>query len=379
MSSDNSLELWKLNLENLVGQHPLQIISWEATRRCNLSCLHCGSPSEDSELGEELTTDEVIEAFHQIAEDFDMSEFRHINITGGEPTVRKDLIDVLKEISRYPFYRNIDIQSNGIRLGMNPSLYEDLQKNGVTGIGISIDGLRQSHDNFRNRSGGYELAFRAAKEAVERGFEVTVSTVAHALNVNEIPALYKEVKTEIRPRIFRIMTLDPLGRAKTNSDYLLSPDQTKGVIEFLMSEYITNCENYANPKETMVELGCGGWLGQELEGMIRPYIFHCIAGINNLGILFDGKIAACSNIPREEGSIEGDLRKERIIDIWENRYQKHRNFDWKKQDECKTCSEWDYCHGGPMHKRLKDGKMTDCLFQTVANGKDYRACMRDIK
>ena len=105
--------------------------------------------------------------------------------------------------------------------------------------------------------------------------------------------------------------------------------------------------------------------------MVRPFIFHCVAGINNLGILYDGKLAACSNIPRAIG-FEGDLKKDKIKDVWNNKYQKYRNFEWKKQGDCQSCGEWNYCHGGPMHKRKSNGKMTDCIYQTIANGKYYR-------
>ena len=62
---------------------------------------------------------------------------------------------------------------------------------------MSIDGLQDTHDRFRGRTGGYELAFRAAKSAVEAGLTVTVSTVANATNVQEIPSLYESVKAEI--------------------------------------------------------------------------------------------------------------------------------------------------------------------------------------
>ncbi len=368
--SDNFLEKWKQNIADLVEKHPLQIISWEATRKCNLNCKHCGSPRESVPLGDELSTDEVVSSFYQIAEDFDMSKFRHINITGGEPFVRKDLLTILSEISKNSDYRNIDIQTNGLVLADNPELFKKIIDYGVTGVGISIDGLQNSHDIFRGKTGSYDKSFSAAKKAVESGLTVTVSIVANSKNINEIPLLYEEVKKEIKPRIFRVMTIDPLGRANSNKDYLLSPNQTKEVMLFLSKEYVNNCENYHDSKTTMVELGCGGWLG-ELEGLVRPFLFHCVAGINNMGILYDGKLAACSNIPRELG-FEGDVRKDRIKDAWENQYQKYRNFEWKKTGECKECGEWDYCHGGPMHKRCADGSMTDCIHQTIANNVDFR-------
>ncbi|MAG45537.1 MAG: hypothetical protein CMH63_02065 [Nanoarchaeota archaeon] len=311
MKSCNALDIWQSKIERMVEEYPLQIISWESTRRCNLSCKHCGSPSEDVPLEEELTTDEVIGAFGQIEEDFDMSQFRHINITGGEPFVRKDLLYILEQVSQSPHYRNIDIQTNGVALGKNPDLVEALKQFGVTGIGVSIDGNQEAHDSFRGRDGSYDLAVKAAKSAVDSGLVVTVSTVAHAKNLDQIPELYEVMKREVKPRVFRVMTIDPLGRADINKEYLLSSDQNREVIDFLQKEYVENCHKYADQAETMVELGCGGWLGKEVEGTVRPFVFHCVAGINNLGILHDGKLAACSNIPREFG-FEGPLEEVKI-------------------------------------------------------------------
>jgi len=365
-STESLFEDWRQRVEALIREHPLQIITWEATRRCNLRCIHCGSPSEEVDLSEELTADEVVGAFEQIANDFDIRQFRHVNITGGEPFVRDDLLDILRRISRMPVFRNIDIQTNGIILADYPGLLDELQKHGVTGLGISIDGLEETHDAFRRAPGGFAKAFRAAQLAAQKGYVVTVSVVAHAKNVGEIPALFALVKEQIGPRVFRIMTIDPLGRAEGLSDYLLSGAQLRQVIDFLREEYARSCATYADPAVTMVELGCGGWMGTELEGSIRPFIFHCIAGITNLGILFDGKLASCSNIPRD--LVEGDLRKECIRTIWEHRYQRYRNCEWKQTAECAGCGQWGFCHGGPMHERLPHGDRYLCLFSRLTKG-----------
>lgn len=359
-------EAWRQRIEALIQRHPLQIISWEATRRCNLNCLHCGSPSETVPADDELTANEVVSAFEQIERDFDMSEFRHINITGGEPFVRRDLLDILTRISRFPVYRNIDIQTNGWVLASKPDLLGALKQVGVTGLGVSIDGLKEKHDAFRRRDGSFDRAWRTARMGVEAGYVVTVSMVAHAKNVDEIPDLYARVKEEIRPRVFRIMTLDSIGRAEHDAAYLLSAPQFRQVIEFLKIEYQAHCAGYADPRSMMVELGCGGWMGTDLEGMFRPMIFHCIAGINNLGILCDGKLASCSNIPRD--FIEGDLRKERIRDVWDHRYHRYRSFNWKKTGPCIACDQWIYCHGGPMHKRRPDGSLLECLWHSLHIG-----------
>lgn len=353
-------ESWRVRIETLMREHPLQIISWEATRRCNLNCLHCGSPSEAVDLADELTTKEVIGAFDEIARDFDMSQFRHINITGGEPFVRNDILNILRAISRSPLYRNIDIQTNGVFIADNPNVLDELNQVGVTGLGISIDGLESTHDSLRGSAGTWSKAINAAHLAVEAGYAVTVSFVAHSKNVHELPSFYSFIKKEIRPRTFRVMTIDPQGRAEDNSEYLLSPEQIREVIDFLKAEYERSCSTYSDPSATMVELGCGGWLGTELEGRVRPFIFHCIAGLNNLGILYDGKLGSCSNISRE--FVEGDLRTDNIRNVWDTRYRSYRYPEWKRMGDCVSCDQWAFCHGGPMHRYTNASGPSNCIF-----------------
>ena len=241
-------ERWRERMEQLIREHPLQIITWEATRRCNLRCVHCGSPAEEVDLGAELTADEVVGAFEQIAADFDMSQFRHINITGGEPFVRSDLLDILRRISRNPHFRNTDIQTNGIILADHPELFDELDRYGVTGLGISIDGLEPTHDTFRRIPGGFAKAFDAARLSVEHGYVTTVSAVAHAKNVDEIPELFERVRGDIRPRVFRIMTIDPIGRMDFDSEYMLSPEQVRQVLDFLKTEYAASCRLRSFPR-----------------------------------------------------------------------------------------------------------------------------------
>lgn len=355
-------------MKTLMREHPLQIISWEATRRCNLRCLHCGSPTEEVNNGNELTTEETINAFEEIAREFDMSRFRHINITGGEPFVRGDLLDVLRSISRWPFYRNVDIQTNGVFISDNPEVLKELRGAGVTGLGVSIDGFQSTHDSLRGTRGTWSKAVNAARLAVQAGYVVTVSFVAHSKNIHELAAFHRYVTDEIHPRVFRVMFIDNQGRAQENTDLLLEPAKVREVIAFLKREYELSCSNYSDPSATMVELGCGGWLGTELEGRVRPFIFHCIAGLNNLGILYDGKLGSCSNISRD--FIQGDLRQENIKHVWETRYFPFRETGWRKTGHCEECAEWLFCHGGPFHQQHRRGRISGCLLTTAIFSSD---------
>ncbi len=365
MALEKIFDEWQANIEQLVEKHPLQVIHWESTRRCNLRCKHCESPTEGSVDDNELSTDEVINGFKKIRNQIEMSNFSRILVTGGEPFVRKDLVYIMKELNNMG-YERISIQSNGIYIADHPEVLSELRDAGVSGIGIAIDGLKETHDNFRRKSGTYEKAISALNHSIKSGFQTTVSLTAFSKNLNEIPKLYNTLSNS-KLNWFKITPIYPLGRAAINQDLLLSPNQTKTLINFLKTKHAEGFQNYANPDYTKIDMGCGGWTGIENEGRIRPYCFFCVAGMNTMTILYDGKITG-SNIARDfvEGTLDDDLGK-----IWEEKFQRYRNREWLKQDDCSDCGEWDYCKGGPMHLRLPNGKLLSCLYQTL-HGKDYR-------
>jgi len=362
---------WKANVEKTIKKHPLQVIHWESTRRCNLRCKHCESPTEGSNSEDELSKKEVLDGFKKIREQIDMSNFSRVLVSGGEPFVRKDLIPVMFELSEMG-YKNLSIQTNGTYIADNPEVLDKLRETNVTGIGVAVDGLEETHDDFRQKKGTWKKAIKALDYSVDAGFQTTVSVTAHFGNINEIPELYDRLSTR-GINWFKITPIYPLGKTVVNQDLLLSVDQTRSLVDFLKTKHSENFQNYSDPNCLKVDMGCGGWTGMENEGRIRPYCFFCVAGLNTMTILYDGKISG-SNIARDfvEGSLEDN-----VGEMWDKKFDRYRNRDWLKKDDCGECSQWDYCKGGPMHLRLPDGELLSCLYQTL-QGKDYRGKIKSI-
>lgn len=193
-----------------------------------------------------------------------------------------------------------------------------------------------------------------------------VSTVVTKLNIGELKQL-RNIIQELNPQRWRLIPLEPIGRAAINiPDAVLTSEDIECLVEFVIE---CRTQEVDNPNITQTELGCGQWYGKELEGLIRPYIWHCIAGINTLGIHYDGSIAACNNI--NPFFLEGNIRNDNIKDVWEKRYERFRKYDWKKNGECLDCPDWDLCHGGDMHRRRPDGTMIgSCFFRWLINKKN---------
>ncbi len=114
-----SLKQWIYWFKDAIAHPQLRFIIWMATRRCNLHCYYCVLPQEET-CQKELETDEVKRIFSQIATDFDASKIT-VGITGGEPTLRPDLVEIVKYLVSLGF-RKVAVDSNGVNYGKNLSL-----------------------------------------------------------------------------------------------------------------------------------------------------------------------------------------------------------------------------------------------------------------
>ena len=352
---------WAVRQDQWRERHPLEIIQWEVTRICNYNCVHCGSPKENYSRHDELTASEMLGTLEQIARDFGHPETIAIGMTGGEPLLRKDLLDVLRGARELGF-RSFGIQTNGAPLIANPELLDELIALGVGAIGTNIDGLRDTHDYFRGVPGSFDQMCQLVKRLnTFEKLKVTVSTVLSRHNITEMEAI-RDIVNELQPRYWRLIPMIPIGRGYLNKDALLTNEDYHHLFNFVKDQYYNN-------KNVQVSLGCGDWGGFEFEGQVRPYIWKCLAGVSVLGILYDGSIAGCSNI--ERSYIQGNVKTDRIKEVWDNRYQKFRDTSLRKNGDCVDCDQWDYCKGGPMHNRLPDGTMSHCVYRILSQGKDY--------
>ena len=103
------LTLFKNYREQEYKKHTLVDLFWECTLTCNAKCKHCGSSAEKRKYEGELTTEEIKNAFKQIANDMDATKI-FINVTGGEPLLQ-DVGELLTELSNHGHY--VVVETNG--------------------------------------------------------------------------------------------------------------------------------------------------------------------------------------------------------------------------------------------------------------------------
>lgn len=339
--------------------HKLIDLFWETTLMCNAKCKHCGSSAENKKYSDELTTKEIKEAFKQISEEMDASKIL-INVTGGEPLVRKDLCEVMKYATEELGFR-WGMTTNGILL--NENIIQKLKEANMEIISISIDGLEKTHDEFRGVEGSYKKIIENIQKLKEANFvkHIQVTTVFHKENINELEKLY-EIMLELGLDSWRIATIDPIGRAKENNQLLLNGDEIRRLLDFIK-------KNKKN-KKLEITFSCPGFLGLEYEGEVRDNYFFCGAGINIASILYNGDLFVCPNVPRKKELIQGNIKKENFKNIWDNKYKQFRNKNRTKCDICEKCEHWEFCLGGALHTwDFEDNVQNKCPYKMINESK----------
>lgn len=343
---------------------PLSQLFWECTQRCNFACIHCGSDCKVSSSVKDMPFEDFRKVLESISREMDTSSLT-VNITGGEPLVRKDLEACGKAI--YDMGIAWGIVTNGWLL--SEDRLRSLLKAGIHGMTISLDGIGEVHDWMRGKKGAYERAasaistvcrynLAAAQSRPFLGFSKLTPSYAIAFDVvtcvnkRSLEQLH-ELKDElIRLGVshWRLFTIFPVGRAAQHPELQMNRDEFHRLMTFIKE----------TRKEGLIdaEYACEGFLG-DYEGEVRNNFFSCQAGISIGSILADGSIAACASIRSDytQGNIySGDD----FMDVWKNRYHKYRDRSWMHADQCRKCGYFRWCQGGAMHLRDSEGKLIFC-------------------
>ena len=176
--------------------------------RCNLRCVYC-MPEEGLERiphEEILTYEEIL----RICETVSQLGIKKIKITGGEPLVRKDIVNLIRDIKNLDKIEQVTLTTNGILLY---DMLDDLYDAGIDAINISLDTLKE--DNFKQitRRDGLEKVLMAIDKAYNLGIRVKINCLAiRDFNINELADIANFAKDrEIDVRFIELM---PIGFGK---------------------------------------------------------------------------------------------------------------------------------------------------------------------
>ncbi|ODV83596.1 hypothetical protein CANARDRAFT_202708 [[Candida] arabinofermentans NRRL YB-2248] len=187
------------------------------TERCNLRCTYC-MPEEGIELSPTdklLTTDEII----RIASIFIKQGVRKIRLTGGEPTVRKDIIDLVKKLNGLKGLEEICITSNGLALHRKlPELFE----NGLTALNLSLDTLINGKFQLITRRNGLNAVLKSLNKALDLNLPKIKINIVVMKNINDDEILNFVELSRDKPIEIRFIEYMPFDGNKWSNEKLVS-------------------------------------------------------------------------------------------------------------------------------------------------------------
>jgi radical SAM protein with 4Fe4S-binding SPASM domain len=329
---------WKLHslrLDQLADEHRLRYLFLEVTRRCNYRCVYCGSDCTGAEQRPEMDTAAWVQVARQVADDFDASEVM-IAVTGGEPLFKPDILDLFRELRRLKF--PFGMVTNGAL--MDREMARKVVDTGIGSITISLDAPAEINDALRGPGAAAKVE-TAVSELLAAGFKgkLEIFTTVTRPVIPHLEAMRRRI-AEMRTPLWRLAVAMPIGRAKDRPDLVPGPAELRTLFDFIKA----GRQDELLPQP---ELGEEGYLGDDYEGVIRPYLCQCKAGINIAGILADGRIGACPELA--DDFVQGHLNRERLKTVWNERYQIFRDRSWTRRGICADCDAFSRCRGSGLH------------------------------
>ena len=165
---------------------PLKSIRISVTQRCNLNCFYCHLEGEVARQNIEMTPQEI-QRIAAVAASFSIRRFK---LTGGEPLMRRDILEIVHKIKAVQGVEEVSMTTNGILL---PEYAEQLQKAGLARVNISLDTLHP--EVFKKITGADALG------KVIDGIGAAVKADLHPIKVNMV--LLKGVNEDEVPEIIK--------------------------------------------------------------------------------------------------------------------------------------------------------------------------------
>jgi len=203
------------------------VVVWNVTRRCNLACRHCYSVSSMGvSCKDELSTTEG----RALIDDLATFGAPVLLLSGGEPFTRPDLLDLARHAS-----------SAGLRVSVstNGTLIDDgtaaaAKSAGIAYAGVSVDGLEDTHDQFRRQRGAFAAAIEGIRACQRAELKVGLRFTVTRSNMGDIPGVFEVMHAQRIPRIC-FYHLVGTGRAGDLLEQELSHDETRQVVDAIIS------------------------------------------------------------------------------------------------------------------------------------------------
>jgi cyclic pyranopterin phosphate synthase len=255
------------------------------TDRCNFRCVYC-MPSDGVEFmpREELLTYDELERVVRVFAGLGIEKVR---ITGGEPTVRKDIVELVRRLGKIPL-KSFAMTTNGYLLY---DLAGDLKRAGLQRVNISLDTLRRTRFQQMARFDGFDQTWKSIWRAVECGFDPVKINMVVMKGINDDEILdFVELARE-HPFHIRFIEYMPSSSGYGNAfadERMIKTDELKRIVSEKY-ELIPILEAVQTGPAKLHDIP--GFKGKI--GFIDPYADHFCSACNRVRLTSLGKLKWC--------------------------------------------------------------------------------------
>jgi len=201
------------------------VVVWNATRTCNLKCVHCYSRSENKRYDDELSTDDAA----RMLDDLAAFGVPVVLFSGGEPLMRPDLMTLLEKAVGLGM--RAVLSTNGTLI--DAGLAARLKRVALSYVGVSLDGLRDVNDAFRGVAGAFDRAMAGIRHCMAAGIKVGLRFTITKRNAAEIDGIFDLVRDEGIPRVC-FYHLVYAGRGTSLMDEDLDHAATRRLVDMII-------------------------------------------------------------------------------------------------------------------------------------------------
>lgn len=315
------------------------LLQWHITNRCNLRCSHC---YQESYGGGELSLDELLGVLRQY--EALLGEWRttagrrsdvrgHITVTGGEPFVRKDFVEFLRQLSRARESFSFAILTNGSFIDV--PMARRLRARRPRFVQVSLEGMEETHDAIRG-PGDFQKTVAALRRLVRFGVPTMISFTAHRRNYREFPEVARLGAKIGVSKVWSDRLIPSMSKGHLSLADMLTPPETREFFELMAEAKAEVGRRWFNRTEIA--------LHRALQFLIDGGdAYHCTAGDSLITIMPDGEVYPCRRMPISVGNV----RRASLREIYHESGLLQRLRDRAAVSAgCEGCEHTSRCRGG---------------------------------